>query len=191
MTPRLAQLAWEKRWSRPAAVAALAAVLLIFASLIVVSKGVGGSNGDADLLASVDVHRGAELISSFLQALGVGLLAVPLYFLFRAANARSDRMRGQLVGVVIAAPLFLAAAAIFGGFSTLDAATSFAATGLTGTGEHANEVASDALTHASLRNLTGGLALAGRFGLAVAIFYTCLHAMRVGLLTRLWGSLGM
>jgi hypothetical protein len=191
MSPRRAQLAWEQRWSTPAAMAALAAVLLIFASLVVASKGVGGSSGDADLLASVDVHRSAELISSFVQAIGVALLAAPLYFLFRAANARSDRMRGQLVGVVIAAPLFLAAAAIFGGFSTLEAATNFAATGLTGTGDHANKVATDALTHASLHTLTGGLALAGRFGLAAAIFYTCLHAMRVGLLSRLWGSLGM
>lgn len=191
MSLRPAQLAWEQRWSRPTAFATLAAVALIIASLAVASKGIGGSNGDADLLSSVDVHRGAELISSFLQAIGVALLAAPLYFLFRAANARSDRMRGQLAGIVIAAPLFLAGAAIFGGFSTLDAATNFAATGLTGTGDHANKVASDALTHASLRNLAAGLALAGRFGLAAAIFYTCLHAMRVGLLTRLWGSLGM
>jgi hypothetical protein len=191
MSPRRAQLAWEQRWSRPAAFATLAAVALIIASLAVASKGVGGSGGDADLLTSVDLHRGAELISSILQAIGVGLLVAPLYYLFRAASARSDRMRGQLVGVVIAAPVFLAAAAILGGVSTLDAATNFAATGLTGTGDHANQVASDALTNASLRNLAEGLALAGRFGLAATIFYTCLHAMRVGLLTRLWGSLGM
>jgi hypothetical protein len=191
MSPRRAQLDWEQRWSQPIAFATLASVALIIASLAVASKGVGGSGGDADLLTSVDVHRSAELISSFLQAIGVSLLAAPLYFLFRAANARSNRMRGQLVGIVIAAPLFLAAAAILGGFSTLDAATNFAATGLTGTGDHANKAASDALTHASLRNLAAGLALAGRFGLAAAIFYTCLHAMRVGLLTRLWGSLGM
>jgi hypothetical protein len=192
MSPRRQVLAWEQRWSRPVALVTLAAVLLIVASLVVAAKGVGGGSGDADLLTSVDAHRSAELISSVLQALGVGLLAAPLYFLFRAANARSDRMRGQLVGLVIAAPLFLAVSAILGGFVSLDAASDFAAAGLTGTGDHANKVASDSLAHASLlRNLAGGFALGGRFGLAVALFYTCLNAMRVGLLSRLWGSLGM
>jgi hypothetical protein len=33
--------------------------------------------------------------------------------------------------------------------------------------------------------------LAGRLGLAVALFYSCLYGMRTGLLTRFWGSLGM
>ncbi len=191
MSPRRQVLAWEQRWSRPVALATLAAVLLIVASLVVAARAVGGSDGDADLLTSVDAHRSAELISSLLQALGVGLLAAPLYFLFRAANARSDRMRGQLVGLVIAAPLFLAISAILGGLVSLDAASDFAAAGLTGTGDHANKVASDSLTQASLRNLAGGFALGGRFGLAAALFYTCLNAMRVGLLSRLWGSLGM
>ena len=37
-------------------------------------------------------------------------------------------MRGQLVGVVVAAPLFLAALAILSGISTLHAATDFVAT---------------------------------------------------------------
>ena len=191
MSPRGAQLAWEERWSRPTAFATLAAVLLLVASLVVYGQSIDGGGGDAELLTSIDAHRSVELIYGVLQAIGVGLLAAPLYFLFRAANARSDRMRGRLVGVVIAAPLFLAVAAIIGSISTLDAASDFAATGLTASGDHANRVASDALTDASLRTLAGWLALVGRFGLAAALFYTCLHAMRVGLLTRLWGALGM
>ena len=39
-----------------------------------------------------------------------------------------------------------------------------------------------------LRPFTG---LAGGLALLVALFYTCLQAMRTGLLTRFWGSLGM
>src|SRR6201999_4068809 len=36
-----------------------------------------------------------------------------------------------------------------------------------------------------------GFELAGRIGLAFALGYSCLWAMRVGLLTRFWGSLGI
>ena len=36
-----------------------------------------------------------------------------------------------------------------------------------------------------------GFGLGGSLGFVVALFYTCLWAMRTGLLTRFWGSLGM
>ena len=86
----------------------LASILLIVAAIVVASQGVGSGSGESELLRNVDAHRGAQMISSILQAIGVGLLAAPLYYLFRAAKARSETMRGQLVGVVVAAPLFLA-----------------------------------------------------------------------------------
>lgn len=184
-------LAWEARWSRPAGVAALGAVALVIAAIVVAAQGVGPSDGDADLLRQVDQHRAAQLISSILQGVGVGLLAVPLYFLFRAARERSEAMRGQLVGVVVAAPLFLAALAILTGVSTLQAATDFLAKGITGVSSHANDVASDTIRDAPLRPLATGFGLGGQIGFVVAMFYTSLHAMRVGLLTRFWGSLGM
>ena len=99
--------------------ATLAAVGFVLAAIIVASQAVGTSDGDSELLRNVDAHSGAQMISSILQAIGVGLLAAPLYYLFRAARVRSEAVRGQLVGVVIAAPLFLAALAILSGLSTL------------------------------------------------------------------------
>ena len=42
-----------------------------------------------------------------------------------------------------------------------------------------------------MRPLAAGFGLGGQLGFAVAMFYTALHAMRTGLLTRFWGSLGM
>ncbi len=199
MSPsKQAALAWEERWARPAGLAAFASILLIIAAIIVASQ-IGGNDGDSELLRNVDAHRSAQLISSILQALGVGLLAVPLYYLFRAANARSETMRGQLVGVVIAAPLFLAVLAIFSGFSNLEAATTFVndevprlmAKGVALGSDRANEVASDTLTDSSLRSIAAGFGIGGQIGFVVAMFYTSMHAMRTGLLTRFWGSLGM
>jgi hypothetical protein len=57
--------------------------------------------------------------------------------------------------------------------------------------EHAKDLASDAITDSSVRPYTAGFGLAGQIGFVVAMVYTCLHAMRTGLLTRFWGSLGM
>lgn len=199
MSARRQALAWEKRWSLPVALAALAAVLFVVAAIVVAKEGVGQASGDAELLRNADAHRGADLASSILQAIGIGLLAAPLYYLFRAARARSDRMRGQLVGVVIVAPLFLAALAILSGVSTLHAASDFVsnevpqlvAKGVGLDSDRANEIATETIEEAPLRGISTIVAIAGQIGFIVAMAYTCLHAMRVGLLTRFWGSLGV
>jgi hypothetical protein len=192
-------LEWERRWRVPAALASLAAIAFVLAAILVASQAVGSSSGDSELLRNVDQHRVAQMISSILQAIGVGLLAAPLYYLFRAANARSESMRGQLVGVVVAAPLFLAALAILSGLSTLSAATTFVnddvprllAKGVALGSERANDVAGDSITEAPLRPLAAGFGLGGQLGFVIAMFYTSMNAMRVGLLPRFWGSLGM
>ncbi len=196
---KAAILAWEERWSRPVALATFASILLIIAAIGVASQGVGGGSGESELLRNVEAHRGAQLLSSILQAFGVGLLAAPLYYLFRAAKARSEKMRGQLVGVVIAAPLFLAALAILGGISTLHAASDFVANevprltakGVALSSDHANEAANDTIAEAPLRPLAAGFGLGGQLGFVVAMVYTALYAMRTGLLPRFWGSAGI
>jgi hypothetical protein len=196
---REAVLEWERRRRVPVALASLAAIAFVLAAIVVATQAVGSSSGDSELLRNVDGHRAAQMISSILQAIGIGLLAPPLYYLFRAANARSDAMRGQLVGVVVAAPLFLAALAILSGLSTLSAATDFVNNdvprllehGVALGSERANDVAGDAITDAPLRPLAAGFGLGGQLGFVIAMFYTCLHSMRVGLLPRFWGSLGM
>jgi hypothetical protein len=192
-------LAWERRWSRPAALATLVAVALAVASIVVATQAVGTNEGSAELLLNADAHRGATWVSSILQALGLSLLAAPLYFLFRAANARSEAVRSQLVGVVVAAPLFLGVAAILFAFASLSAASDFVANevprlteqGIALSSDRANEIAADVVSGASLSPLAAGFELGGRIGFVVAMFYTALQAMRTGLLTRFWGSLGM
>jgi hypothetical protein len=196
---RARQLEWEARWSRPAALASLIGIVAIVAAIVVATQGVGTADGDSELLRNVDANRDAQLLSSLLQAIGVGLLAAPLYFLFRAANARSEAMRGQLVGVVVAAPIFLGVLAILSGLSTLSAASDFVADevprliadGVALNSERANEVANDTIADAPLRPLAAGFGLGGQLGFVIGMFYTAMHAMRAGLLTRFWGSLGM
>lgn len=192
-------VAWEERWRLPAALAALGSVAFVIAAILVASQGVGSASGDSELLRNVQDHRSAQLITSVLQAIGVGLLAVPLYYLFRSAKARSEQMRGQLVGIVVAAPLFLAVLAILTGVTTLQAASDFVSTevprlvakGVELNGDRADEIAKETIDDASLRGLAAGFGFAGQLGFTIAMVYTCLYAMRVGLLPRFWGSLGI
>jgi hypothetical protein len=218
----------ESRWALPVAVATLLAVVLIFASRFV--NEVSG-DGAAELLRSVDENSGSLVLSGLMQAAAFALLVFPLVYLFRAARARSDRVRGQLIGLVIVAPLFLALSSGFSIGAQQEAADKFVAgeakPELTkaearddcseerqdeggdflveeyepAKGESParacenrkleDDAASEARKEASLAPLVTGLAFAGGFGFVIALFYSCLWAMRTGLLSRFWGSLGM
>ena len=223
---REAVLEREQHWSKPVALATFAALGLLIASTIVVSSVSG--EGEAEILLAADAHRSDVTISSILQAGGLALLVLPLVYLFRAAQARSDRVRGQLIGLVIAAPLFLAGGAVLNAVATNEAATEFAAGkasadlsvreatgecrsdrrddkaqfredfdfGAAALGNCADEKVADdeatnAVSDAPARGIATGLGLGGRLGLAFALAYSCLWAMRTGLLTRFWGSLGV
>jgi hypothetical protein len=225
---RSSVLAWESRSSVPAGLASFAAVALLIGATIAIGPVSG--EGNAEVLESAHDHKSAIALSAALQALGFALLIAPLYFLFRAAAARTDRVRRQLVGLVIVAPLFFSVFSVLNAVATTDAANTFVAgeaeptltekeaanecrdeqrengakefgekydaKGITPSADCARtKVADDAATNAiddsSLRSPATGFGLAARLGLAVALFYSCLWAMRVGLLTRFWGSLGM
>jgi len=51
--------------------------------------------------------------------------------------------------------------------------------------------AEDVIEGVSLRRISEGIQFGGLIALAFALVYSCLYAMRVGLLTRFWGSLGI
>jgi hypothetical protein len=220
-------LSWESRWSLPVGVLTLLAVMVLVASAFVIGK-VNGS-GEAELLRSAHEHTSSVTLASILEAVGFVFLTAPLYFLFRAAAARSSQLRYQLVGLVIAAPLFFSVSAVLNATATNEGANTFVAGEAKSTlttkkageecaselkekgakkfGEEFNggaspsadcaktkvedNEASNALSEASTRGAATGFGLGGRLGLAVALVYSCLYAMRVGLLSRFWGSLGM
>lgn len=220
---------WEERWSKPVALLTLLAV-----ALLIIAQVVGGAvsgDGDAEILRSTHEHTSAVTLSSLLQALGFALFAAPLFYLFRAVRVRSDRVRGQLVGLIVIAPLFLAISTGLSAAARNEAASTFvngdAKPGITvkaaaedceserddlgakefseefgdGSGPAAlkectdtrvaDEEAANASSEASTAAAVSGFGIAGALGLAVALFYTGLWAMRTGLLSRFWGSLGM
>ena len=199
----------EARWALPAALAAFLAVVLILLQGFVSS--VSGS-GEADALRSVDAHPGNVTLTSLMPALAFLLFTVPLVYLFRAARARSPRVRQAMIVLLIAAPLLVAAGTVLYGQARIEAAEHFVA-GESKPSISAKEVKEkcegekplaacekekredDAATHAisdaSLTPAATIVSLGGGLLFAIGLFYTCLWAMRTGLLSRFWGSLGM
>ena len=227
MSPSRAEaLAWEQRRSLPTALATLAAIGFLIASVLVVTS--LGGDGEAASLRDVYDHGSTVTLSSVLQGLGFVLLVAPLVYLFRATAARSDRLRAQFLPLIVAAPLALGVASVLNGVAANNAASDFvegdATTSLTakqaatdcrserredatafreefGKGDAAvsecastkieDDKAENAISDASMQRVAEGFQFGGVLALAFALVYTCLHAMRAGLLTRFWGSLGM
>lgn len=118
-------LEWESRWALPVALATLVAVGFLVASVFV--GGAVSGDGEAEVLRSTHEHSAAVTATSLLQAFGFALFALPLYFLFRAAQARSDRVRRQFIGLILIAPLFLAISSGLSAAARNDAASTFVA----------------------------------------------------------------
>lgn len=125
MRSKAETLEWESRWAKPVAAATLLAVGLLVASVFV--GGAVSGDGEAEVLRSTHEHSSAVTATSLLQALGFAIFAVPLYYLFRAAQARSEQVRRLFVGLIVAAPLFLAISSGLSAAARNDAASAFVA----------------------------------------------------------------
>lgn len=199
----------EARWALPAAVAAFAAVLLILLQGFV--SAVSGS-GEAEALRSVDAHAANVTLTSLMPALAFLLFAIPLVYLFRAVRARSGRVQPAMLAILIAAPLLVAAGTVLYGQAREEAAEHFVAgeakpsisaketkekcegekpLAACEKEEREDDAATHAISDASLTPTATIISLGGGLLFAVGLFYTCLWAMRTGLLSRFWGSLGM
>jgi drug/metabolite transporter (DMT)-like permease len=233
----------ERRWALAAGILSVLGVAMIAFSYVYAGSSIPGGDGAANYLTNVDENRSALILANAIQAIGLILLVAPLVFLFKAASARSDRMKAGLIGVVIVAPLFLGAASMSNAISTLDAATTFkeksapqveacineknaengssalgatgpdakesetktdtgttGTTGTTDTGSEstediatdcADDTATDVRNDSNSNGITVGLGLAGAIGFAISVAYIALWCMRVGLISRFWGSLGI
>jgi hypothetical protein len=220
----------ERRWALPAAIASLVGVVFVFAALVVIQTAIGGGTNYEGLRAVHDKTFSVGL-AGVLNALGFALLLAPLLYLFRAVEGRSERVRGGLVGLIVAAPLLLGISGALLTVGTNQAATHFVdgnAKATLSSGEARGECrselkdkgakafgeefeatkgttalqvcqaqkveedrASNAIGDTSLVQVAQNVGLAGGLALVFALFYTCLWAMRTGLLTRFWGALGM
>src|SRR4029077_219417 len=93
-------LAREARWARPVGLATLAGVVMGFAGFFLLRSAVG-SGANFEGLLEAHKNTSSVWVAGVLSAASFALLTAPLLYLFRAAQARSPRVRSQLVGIVI------------------------------------------------------------------------------------------
>ncbi len=183
-------LEWESRWALPAALCAFGGAALFIASTVIAQNGVVSVANNSDFLRQFDDARGTMLGAAMLNAAALVLLAPVLYYLFHAASTRAAAVRNALVGVVVAGPLFFALANVLQFIALSGAATEFATPG-GGAGIPVGEYAQDLIEGQTTYGFAQGFSLAGLLAMVIGIIYTALWAMRVGLVTRFFGTFGM
>ena len=243
----------------PAGYAAVLGVVLFVAS-IALQAGVSGENLDTDagLLAQYGDEGSRLVLARIVYGLAWLCFTLPLYTLFTAAQARSDRVRGVLVAFCFIGPVLLAiqgpvqaiglkdagekfleqepAAEVAEATGSEDAAAENAETkpgeagaedpeaGAAGgstsgegkqpsgevtttpteeatptttdeAGDDENDAteqrAEDLIEDTGLLSFSRALLLPALLGLVFGMVYTPMWAMRTGLMTRFWASLGM
>ena len=189
----------ERRWSVPAAIACGLSVVLTVASVVLLQGiDVDPDASTADTYADYHEESSTLYLSAILRLLSMFALAGAVLYLFRAAQARSDRVRGNLVGIVVIGPILFGISNVMQTALIDGVAPDLAAAG--GTECAATEFESetdqdDCVTNLvqdqGLFGLSIGLGIAGTIAFIASVLYTSLQAMRTGLLTRFWGSLGM
>ncbi len=178
----------ERRQARPVAIASILAVLLYIGSIVLEqAAGLLDRDNDATRLNSFNDNATALLGTSVMLALGVALLSVPLYYLFKAAQDRSDKVRGALIAFCFIGPLLFGIQAIVSWFALSDVAQQF----VDMNGGANDELAEDLIDDSGTLDFATSLVFPAILGLLVAMIYVPLMAMRNGLLTRFFGTLGM
>lgn len=179
----------ERRLAPYAGIAAILVPVALIASTAIATS-ISVSEGLAtDEIRTFADDKTAILFASVLRAIAMGLIAVPLYLLFRAAQARSERVIGAMVGFAVIAPLLLAAQSILLYVGQDQLSSDFVA--VAGSGGDIYSLLDDLAEDSTVLISAGVAAQLAGLALIVAMIYVPLQAMRVGLLTRFFASLGM
>ena len=178
------QLEGERRLGRPAAIAAFLSMLLLVGSLVARTSVFSSTpRSDRVALTLIERHDTAYLASSILSALGYLTVGFVLWYLFRATRHRRPELPAWLMPLIYFGPLVLALATVFITLGQLDAAQDLLQ------GPRTERRADSLIDGISQAPQVFGLA--GSFALAVSLVLVSLNAMRVGLLTRFLGIIGV
>jgi hypothetical protein len=180
------QLLYESRVrTRQAAIAALAGFLLVAAAAIQIS----GPHTKVDELTLdlITAHKRfpADVIGAVINGFGSLALAATLVFLFSVTRARNDRLPPWIRALAIVGAVLTAVSGVAYAIVIAVKANQFVSHG-SQTYEEAHQ-----LTHGAALSLLPLLGYLSGLLLAIAFVMTSLNAMRVGLLTKFMGYLGI
>jgi hypothetical protein len=206
-----AQLQWEARWARPAALAAFAAGVMLVAGtgLLLSIPQDRGPRVDSrpNFLLSVNDSPASLIASVALQATAALCLIFAFYYLFRATIHRSPQIPRWFVYLVFLGPAMYAVAQVIGVFTQIDVAQSFADGSYSFPDADPSDTPNlrecpairgdlgDACAEELLRNNSNGgavaLGLAGSVATAFLFVMLPLRARRAGLMSPFMSILGV
>jgi hypothetical protein len=204
-------LAWEAEYRTRVGIASVAAGALTILGAVIAALGIRGlPDFDARTVTVIDAmansaagranppgkfalqaiwlgdHATVPLIASAIFGIGTLLIFFPLGYLWRATRARRDRL--PVLGLILAA----AGAVVFAlGHFIADASRYLSAMDFRTAADQSNSAARDALFNSPAFLVGQGVLQLGALMLGFAMVTICLNAMRVGLLTRFMGVLGI
>ncbi|MDQ3992517.1 MAG: DUF4386 family protein, partial [Actinomycetota bacterium] len=196
------QLAWEARAGKPAAIVAFAAAVLGFAGYVLSQTIIASSDDGADgFLKEVDERSSDFIAAGALQAASFLLLIAPLLYLFRASRHRRPELSPTAAVLLVLGALTLAVMTVVQQFKLLDIARDFFPFEIP---DDAGELRGDAYAEAvdpeeaaeerisdELGAVVPGFIAGGTLALAFAVVMISVNSMRVGLLSRFMGVLGI
>lgn len=185
MRDKQAQLEWEARAGRLAAIAAWIAAALIVAAFV--DRVVGlprGATNVKELLPQIKAHKPAFLVAAILTALASLALIPPLLYLFDVTRFRRSELPPLTRYLIFVGPALLAICSIWLEQRQAHAADIFMAQA-NRSNKHAESVLRDATTAAA------GVQLGALLATGFATIMVSLNAMRAGLLSRFMGVLGI
>jgi hypothetical protein len=205
-----AQLQWEARWARPAALAAFVAAVALLAQVVMyqaVLEDRPRVQALPDFLLSVDENPGLYLGSAIVQGIG-GLLLLPVFlYLFRAIRGREGALPGWFVYLVYLGPLVFGLSAVLGAVDRIDLAHQFAdgsysfpdadpnddpdLTQCPAIRGNLGDGCAEELLSDNPNGLVFGLSFGGSLAVAFLFVMLPLRARRVGLLSPFMSILGV
>ena len=144
---------------------------------------------DTERFRAIDESSTELLASVVLRGLAFAMLVIPLLYLFRAAQARSTRVSGPMIGFVFIGPLLLAIQGFVAWYAQSQVSSDFV--DQVGGGGDVYTLLDDLIEDSTLFEVAANLLFPAVLGLIVVMVYVPLQAMRVGLVTRFFATVGM
>jgi hypothetical protein len=204
------QLDWEARLSRPAAIAAFAAGLLVLAGQVVLQSVLENRRRIEplpDFLLSTNDSPGSVIAAGVMQAVAALLMTLVFYYLFRATVHRSPTIPRWFVYFVVVGPAMYAISQVLGALERVDVAETFVdqtysfpdanpdddpdLTGCPAIRGQLGEDCGQELLRENASPVGLGLGLAGSVAVAFLFVMLPLRARRAGLLSPFMSILGV
>ena len=178
---------WEARWARPTAIAAFLAVIPLIGAEILRQAVVldsPPSGDDPAYLRAVNDASAALVASGVFRTLSFFVMVAVLLYLLKATQARRPEVPSFVQPILLAGPVLLLVAGVLSDLTTVDVADEFLASGAR-TDARAEDLRDDVPVFAVALGSGGTLAF------SLGFLFVSLNAMRVGLLSRFMGIIGV